>query len=207
MDFLDSRHLTNHDGFVQLFSEDDVYEYYVTAVPRGIIPQHEPAFYLEVKPGGAKKGGGQQHRVKVAWNPAARRYEADPARLEIAQNDYVTWHCERMAGSPPYAVRGKGRKGSFDSAALGPNAVFSHFFLRPGSYVYQVNGAGKFTVEVRDHRDLAADAYAKRASKAPVVQIRKGRPDHDKLDVVAGQTVVWVVEDETDVVISTGSAA
>jgi plastocyanin len=202
MDSIDSRHLTNHDGFLQLFTEDDVFQYHVTAAPRGLTPQHEPAFELEVKPGGSKKGAGTQHRVAVAWDPVNGHYVADPPRLEIAQNDFVMWHCDRMVGTPPYRVSGKGRKGDFDSTALGPNAVFTHFFLQPGSYDYQVNGRGAFGVEVLDHRALPSNDYLKRAAVAPVVQIKKGKPDPARIEVVAGQTVVWAVENERDVVIA-----
>src|SRR5271169_4477836 len=154
MDFLDSRHLTNHDSFVQLFPAADVFEYFVTSVPAAMTPQHEPKFYLEVKPSTAQKGEGRQHVVKVVWDPRAMTYTADPPRLEIAQNDFVTWHCDRMIGSPPYSVRGRGQQGSFSSASLGPHAAFMHFFLEAGRYAYQVNGAGVFIVEVLDHRKM-----------------------------------------------------
>lgn len=206
MDILDSRRLTNQDSFLQLFAEPDVYAYYLTSAPRGLTPQHEPAFELEVKAGGAKKGSGVQHRVKVVWDQASQHYVADPPRLEISQNDFVVWHCERMFGSPPYRVAGKGRNGAFDSTALGPNAVFTHFFLQPGLYAYQVNESGRFTVEVIDHRKFASEVYQKRAAQAPVVHIKKGKPDPDKVEIVAGQTVVWTVEDDERAVIAAAPA-
>ena len=202
MDLLDSRRLTSQDAFVKVFGDADVYRYHVTAAPRGITSQHEPVFELSVRAGPGKRGSGTQHRVKVVWDDCAHHYVADPARLEIAQNDFVLWHCEQMAGSPPYAVRGQGKAGDFDSASLGPHAVFTHFFLQPGSYAYQVGGKGDFRVEVADHRKLDHEAYAARAKTAPVVTIRKGKPDPARVEVVAGQTVVWAVEDDVGVVIS-----
>jgi hypothetical protein len=201
MDILDSRQLTNHDGFVQLFAQDDVYEYHVTSMPRGVAPQHEPAFELEVKTGGKQKGSGAQHQVMVSWDQRGSHYVAKPARLEISQNDFVIWHCERMVGSPPFRVVGKGRKGSFDSASLGPNAVFTHVFLEAGLYTYQVNGVGAFEIDVTDHRKVARDVYLKQAATAPVVLIKGGKPDQDRLEIVAGQTVVWAVENDAGVVI------
>ncbi len=67
------------------------------------------AFYLTVKPGKAKQGSGVQHDVKVHWDGTC--YVPTPDRLEIAVNDYVIWHCERMVGSPPIrrARTGAGR--------------------------------------------------------------------------------------------------
>ena len=202
MDFLDSRHLTNHDGFVQLFPAADVFEYFVTSVPAGMTPQHEPKFHLEVKAGGAKKGEGKQHGVKVVWDAAAMHYVAHPSRLEIAQNDYVAWHCERMVGSPPYSVRGRGQHGSFSSASLGPHAAFIHFFLQAGRYTYQVNGAGAFVVEVLDHRKMDPEVHAKRAAGAPLVKIVRGRPDQSEVEIVAGQNVVWLIDEEQHVTIA-----
>jgi hypothetical protein len=202
MDFLDSRHLTNHDSFVQLFPAADVFEYFVTSVPAAMTPQHEPKFYLEVKPSTAQKGEGRQHVVKVVWDPRAMTYTADPPRLEIAQNDFVTWHCDRMIGSPPYSVRGRGQQGSFSSASLGPHAAFMHFFLEAGRYAYQVNGAGVFIVEVLDHRKMDPEVYAKRAADAPLVQIRRARPDPREVEIVAGQTVVWLIDEEQGITIA-----
>jgi hypothetical protein len=201
MDILDSRYLTSQDSFTQLFGEADTYEYRVTAAPRGLTPKHEPSFRLTVKSGKTKKGAGQQHRVAVIWDAAARHYAVEPRHLEIDQNDFVTWHCERMAGSPPYAVRGTGAHGSFDSAALGPNAVFTHFFVQPGAYQCRVNGGKACAVEVIDHRQVAAETYSKRTQEAHVVQIKKDGPDRGRLEIVAGQTVIWTVENEEDVVI------
>src|SRR5262249_55026178 len=104
-------------------------------------------------------------------------------------------------------VRGKGKTGGFDSAELGPHAVFTHFFLQPGTYAYQINGKGDFRVDVVDHRKMDHATHAKRASSAPVVTIRKGKPDVARLEVVAGQTVVWAVEDDERAVISAKAPA
>jgi hypothetical protein len=202
MDRINSRHLTNHDGFLQLFTAPDLYKYYVTAAPRGVTPAHEPVFELEVRPGGAERGRGTQYRVKVVWDARTHHYRADPPRLAIEQNDFVLWHCEEMVGSPPFGVRGQGRDGAFDSGSLGPHAVFTHFFLRPGCYAYQVNGEGEFQIDVVDHRELAPEHYRERVKAAPVVNIRGGRPDRERIEIAAGQTVVWTVEHDEGVVIA-----
>jgi plastocyanin len=153
-----------------------------------------------VKASKTKQGGGSQHDVKVNWD--GRCYVPTPAELEIAANDYVVWHCERMVGSPPFSVRGKGKKSSFSSSALGPNAAFTHFFLTAGDVIYQVNGKGSYIISVADHRKVEKAEYDRRAADAPVVQIRNGKPTPTKLDIVAGQTVIWTVEDEEGVTIA-----
>jgi plastocyanin len=199
MDFLNSRHLTQQDSFVQMFAEPGSYAYYVTTVPGAMVPQHETPFELTVKPGTANRGDGRQHVVRVVWDTTALRYLAEPKSLEIDQHDHVTWHSERGLGVPPYAVRGHGTSGQFDSATFGPDAAFMHFFLQPGRYVYQINGTGRYLIDVLDHRSLDPDVYARRAAGAPLVSISKGVPRPHQLEIVAGQTVVWLAEEERGV--------
>jgi plastocyanin len=202
MDVFDSRRLTNQDSFGQLFPQPGTYEYFVTAAPGTMRPSHERGFRLSVQGAGVRKGEGSQHLVLVYWDEQARQYTVDQPELEITPNDHVTWHCERMTGSPPFAVRGEGDKSSFNSASLGPHAAFMHFFLTAGTYAYAVNGSGEYFVEVIDHRKLDGEVYSKRAADAPLVMISQGRPDKAHIEIVTGQTVIWMVEEERDVFIS-----
>jgi hypothetical protein len=202
MDIVNSRLLTSQDGFLQLFAEVDEYFYYLTLTPEGIATAHESPFRLTVKPGKGKRGSGVQHEVKVHWDEAGRCYVPRPEALEISAYDYVVWHCERMVGSPPFAVRGKGRTGSFSSSALGPDAAYTHFFLSAGDVKYQVNGHGNYHVNVADHRKIEKAEYARRSNEAPIIHIRKGIAVPEHLQIVAGQTVIWTVEEDSGVTIT-----
>jgi plastocyanin len=202
MDNVNSRKLTSQDGFLQLFASADEFTYHLTSAPEDIRTSHESSFHLTVKPGTKKRGAGTQFDVKVHWDVDGRRYVPTPDNLAISVNDYVLWHCERMEGSPPFAVRGQGRSGSFSSSSLGSNAAFTHFFLTPGEVKYQVSGKGTYLIQVTDHRKVEKPEYAKRTADAPVVTIRRGAVTPTKLDIVAGQTVIWVVEEGADVSIT-----
>jgi|SRR3954452_17696045 plastocyanin len=202
MDTVNSRYLTSQNGFLQLFPSPDEFAYYLTTTPEGITTSHESAFRLTVKAGKARKGNGSQHDVKVNWD--GRCYVPTPAELKIEANDYVMWHCEQMAGSPPFAVRGQGKKSSFSSSALGPNAAFTHFFLTPGEVKYQVNGKGNYTIHVTDHRQVEKSEYDRRTAQLPIIQIQDGKATPAKLDVVAGQSVIWTVENDEGVTIVSG---
>lgn len=202
MDTVNSRLLTSQDGFLQLFSEADEYQYYLSLAPDGMELSHENPFRLIVKPGKAKRGSGTQHDLRVHWDEANRRYVPHSEALEISAHDFVLWHCEHIVGWPPFAVRGKGRKGAFSSSALGPDAAFSHFFLTAGDVRYQVNGRGNYRIQVADHRKVEKDEYTRRAAEAPIINIRKGTPVPEHLQIVAGQTVIWIVEEESGVTIT-----
>jgi hypothetical protein len=201
MDIVNSRLLTSQDGFLQLFAEPDEYLYYLTLTPEGITSAHESSFRLIVKPGKGKRRSGIQHDVKVYWDVAGRRYVPKPESLELSTYDYVIWHCEQMVGSPPFAVRGKGGKGSFSSSALGPDAAYTHFFLSAGDVKYQVNGQGNYQISVIDHRKVEKAEYTKRSGEAPIIHIRKGKAAPELLQIVAGQTVIWTVEEDSGVTI------
>ncbi|MFO1108498.1 MAG: hypothetical protein U1E61_04890 [Bradyrhizobium sp.] len=198
MDILNSRHLTSQDSYLQLFSSAGEYLYYLTATPEGIKSAHESAFHLTVKPGKTKQGSGTQHDVKVNWD--GNCYVPKPDRLEISVNDYVVWHCERMAGSPPFAVRGQSEGDSFSSSSMSATSAYTHFFLTPGEVKYQVSGKGSYLVRVADHRKVKD--YERRAADAPVVTIRRGEASPRELDIVAGQTVIWAVEEGSEVSIA-----
>jgi hypothetical protein len=198
MDIVNSRQLTSQDGFLQLFSHAGEYRYTLTVTPEGIRTAHESEFHLTVKSGKTKQGGGTQHDVKVHWD--GKCYVPTPGRLEISVNDYVIWHCERMAGSPPFAVRGQGEGGSFSSSSMSATCAYTHYFLTPGDVKYQVSGKGSYTIRVADHRKVKD--YAKRAADAPVVIVRGSEASPRDLDIVAGQTVIWAVEEGSGISIA-----
>ncbi len=202
MDTVNSRLLTSQDGFLQVFAEPGEYLYKLTLMPEGTASAHERSYRLIVKPGKGKRGSGRQHDVKVYWDEDTRCYVPKPESLEISTFDHVVWHCERMVGTPPFAVRGNAGKASFSSSALGPDAVYTHFFLSAGDVKYQVNGQGNYHVQVADHRKVGKAEYAKRAAEAPIVQIRKGKAVPDKLQIIAGQTVIWTVEEDSGIAIA-----
>jgi hypothetical protein len=213
MERFDSRHLTDQDSFCQFFERADEYIYLLSQLPPGINAENALRFSLKVRPGGASKGAGKQHDVKVYWDADRRCYRADPDGLEIKTNDYVMWHSERVREIAPYAVHGVGKSGSFTSSSLGPNAGFSDLFLAAGSYDYEVSGRGPYSISVLDHRIMAPDEYKHRASTAPLILIRNGVPilseknvpKGGSVEIVAGQTVVWLAEDDREIVISSVS--
>jgi plastocyanin len=205
MDFLNSRHLTDKDGFAQLFTVADEYIYHLTTAPQGVKSLGEPDFTIIVLAAVTPRGAGKQHDVAVAWDAGRRGYDANPAKLEISQNDFVLWHCDRSSGLPPFAVRGEGSHGSFASDAMGPTAGFTHVFISPGNYSYTIQGKGSHSVAVSDHRRVTQEVRQEQWRKVPEVIIRGGEATPARVEIISGQTVLWSVESDHGITIETAT--
>ena len=197
MDFLNSQHLTPQDGYLHVFRRPGRYEYSILQLIPGFEGSEPDAkSVIEVTDGASQPGDGVQHDVVVRWAPADHRFVVEPAELKVATNDFVLWRVEQSApGSPPYSVRGQSRGDDvFDSRALGQHDVFTHMFMSAGEYRYSVNGQGQGRISVRDHRTVPPELADKAAEDAPLVRIVSSKPDPAELELIAGQTVVWFVD-------------
>lgn len=206
MDFLNSQHLTYQDGYLHVFREPGDYEYRILFLPPGFEESETGSTYvIHVSEDGSSAGKGKQQDVVVRWDANLHRYQPDPESVKVGMNDFVLWRVETSTPTaPPFSIRGESRSGAvFDSRALRQHDVFTHLFMLPGEYRYLVNEKVEGVVTVRDHRGLSYESQAEQASKAPLVHITGGRVNPDALEVVAGQTVVWFVEEGERVTIAT----
>ncbi len=198
MDFLNSQQLTYQDGYLHVFREPGDYEYRILFLPPGFEgSETERRYVIQVRDNGSSAGKGKQQDVVLRWDANLHSYQPDPERVTISRHDFVLWRVETSTPTaPPYSIRGESSSGvEFDSRALRKHDVFTHMFMLPGEYRYLVNGRAEGVVTVRDHRSLSSESYMEQASKAPLVHIADGRPNPHSLEIVAGQTVLWFLEE------------
>jgi len=196
MDFLNSQHLTAQDGYLHVFRQPGVYRYGIGRIDTEFdATGGEADFVIEVTEGASQPGDGVQYEVVVRWDAATRQLIPEPARLSLATNDFVLWRVEGATpGFPPYRVRGLGPdQRAFDSRSLGQHDVFTHLFMTPGEYRYSVLGKGQGSVSVRDHRQVPPEVAERLAAEAPLVSITGLQPDPPRVEIITGQTVIWLV--------------
>lgn len=206
MDFLNSQQLTYQDGYMHVFREPGDYEYRILFLPPGFEgSETERTYAIHVSENGSSAGKGKQQDVVLRWDGILHQYQPDPESVTVSVHDFVLWRVETSTpAAPPYSIRGESSsKGGFDSRALRQHDVFTHLFMLPGEYRYMVNGRVEGVVTVRDHRTLSNKSHTEHASKAPLVHIVDGRPNPNALEIFAGQTVVWFVEEGEHVTIAT----
>jgi plastocyanin len=205
MELFNSQLLTHANGYLHVFRKPGTYEYRIhLLLPEFEAGEGHSRYLIEVGEAG-KSGKGRQHSVRLFWDAERRSYSAEPEKLSIAANDYVMWHNEsNLPGIPPFSVRGQTQAGEvFDSRQMSLHDVFTHLFMSPGEYPYQISGKAGGMVSVRDHRQLEVAAYEKQLGSAALVRIKSGKPTPKEVEIYAGQTVVWVVETGENVVIQT----
>jgi plastocyanin len=205
MELLNSQLLTHANGYLHVFRKPGAYEYRIHLLLHEFeAGEGRSRFMIEVGEAG-KTGKGAQHNVRLFWDNERRSYHAEPEKLSIAANDYVMWHNEsNLPGVPPFSLRGQAKGGElFDSRQMGLHDVFTHLFMSPGEYPYQVCGKAGGVVIVHDHRQLEVTAYDKQLGSAALVRINSGKPTPKHVEIYAGQTVVWAVETGENVVIQT----
>ena len=205
MDFLNSQQLTYQDGYLHVFRTPGVYEYRLLFLPPSYEnSERDNRYTINVVENGGEAGKGSQHDVVLHWNASQHTYLPDPESVTVHVNDYVLWHVETdTPAAPPYGIRGESTTGMvFDSRGMGRHDVFTHMFMLPGEYHYRVNNQSEGSVLVQDHKDLSYEVHAERASKAPLVHIARGSLNPRSIEIVAGQTVIWFVEEGEQVTIT-----
>ena len=194
MDFLNSRHLTSHNGYVHPFREAGVFQY---AAMVGTHRESTESGQITVEPGGAGEGEGEQHDIVLHWEAAAGRFlpnEFERSKT-IKQNDFVVFQFEAAGfGQPPcFILVQQGGRTVGDSRSLRKHDAFTHFFLEPGDYTYTL-GRASYRVSVADHRDAAAGDEHARAGQPVLIMVNGEDVDVRHVRIVAGQTVIWAIE-------------
>jgi hypothetical protein len=205
MDFVNSQHLTYQDGFLHVFSKPGAYTYRYLILPVGFEEKRSDSNYtIEVTDNGRPWGKGSQHDIVMRWDEKDHTYHAEPADLAIGVNDYVLWRVETQAAAiPSYSIVCESKDGVvFDSRALDMHDVFTHLFMTPGRYQISINYQAAGCIDVRDHRDIEIEAYDRQLRNAVFIRVLGGKIDPGKVDIVAGQTVIWFVEEGNKVTIS-----
>ena len=206
MDFLDSRHLTTHDGYIHPFRDAGTFNYSALISELSETPE---AGLIVVEAGGGSEGEGQQHDIVLHWDAAAGRFlpRDEDRRKTIKQNDFVVFQFDAaVPGQPPcfvliqHELRTVG-----DSRKLQKHDAYTHFFLQAGDYAYSV-GRASYRLSVTDHRKFSAEEQTKRAQEPLVVMVNGSDLSVKHAKIVAGQTVIWAVESGSDVsiVVTTG---
>ncbi len=194
MDFLNSRHLTSHNGYVHPFREAGTFQYAALVSEHGERAVHGE---IVVETGSTAVGEGEQHDVMLHWDAARRGFvpaEADRCKT-IRQNDFVVFQFDAAVfGQPPCFIRVQqdGRTVG-DSRTLRQHDAFTHFFLEPGDYAYSL-GRANYRLSVADHRDFPAEEQHKRAEQPLVIMVNGNETRTAHAKIVAGQTVIWAVE-------------
>ena len=197
MDTLDSRGLRSIDCFAQMFSKAGRASYRLTTTAGSCLPiEEEGAFRIEIKRRPAADHESSQHDVAVRLE--GLQLVAEPRNLEIVAGDTVLWNAPD-AKVPGFAVQGVGPEGSFDSSAMTRNAVYTHAFGTPGEYQWvDANGghvSGVVYVRSLDPQDPGeCRKWLASLAEGSLILIREDRADHERIEILTGQTVFWAVE-------------
>jgi plastocyanin len=192
---LDSRFLAYTDCYGQQFSTPGVVHYRLRLGGFRFNSDDEDLFEIDVT--GKSGAEARQHHVRVTLRDG--RFVADPARLEIATGDNVTWSGD--SPGPGYVVEGDGSPSRFTSAELGNKSVYIHPFGLPGVYPwvdsYGSKVGGEIEVEdVRPTSQAEIDRWLKSLEQGHLVHIKGNRVNPARLKVPVGASVCWAVEGE-----------
>jgi plastocyanin len=182
--------------FGQKFSTAGNVTYRLGPMPSltALIP-NQPEFIIEVMPAKAPPAS-TQHHVTVRLDGG--RHVADPAQLQIAEGDVVTWAAPD-ATTPPFTVDGTGPSGPFSSAAMRHEAIYTHVFTAPGDY-HWVDAHGSSLAGDIHVNPVAGDTEQDR--QAWLDSLRQGTLIHIQgtdfspasVQLTVGMTVFWAVE-------------
>jgi hypothetical protein len=199
MDFLNSKHLTSHDGYLHPFREAGSFTY---AALVSDANEWEKAGIIIVSGEGNPEGEGEQHDVVLRWSVERRQYvprEAD-LRKAIKPNDFVMFQFdEAVLGQPPcFILLQDDQRTVADSRRLQRHEAFTHFFLTAGDYAYRV-GRREYRLRVEDHRRFSTEEAEKRAQELLVLTVNGDDLSEHRGEIVAGHSVIWFVESGEDV--------
>jgi plastocyanin len=197
MNNLDSRLLRYTDAFVKRFARPGRVAYRLALGGATLLPVEKDGFTIDVgRRRGSDEGRGEQHNVVVRRK--GRNLVADPSHLEIAVGDMVLWQAPD-ADTPGFAVYGQQKNERFDSTALTSEMVYSHAFGLPGDYRWvDAHGSGVSGVihvrSLKETRGEGAERWQKALRNGTTVQIRGDEVKPQKVEILVGQTVFWIVE-------------
>lgn len=191
---LDSRILGYTDCFGQRFTAVGTHPYRLRIGGGFSVPSEDGQDY-KIQVAGKKAGEQRQHHVKVSIRDG--RLLAEPARLEIAPGDIVTWGAE--SGVPGYVVEGGSGQFRFSSAELAHESVYFHSFGQPGTYRWIDSRRGKLggEVEVRDVRpanQAEFDDWLKQLEQGSLVHVKTDQVSPTRVKLPVGGTVCWTIE-------------
>lgn len=204
MDNLDSRLLRYTDTFVKRFSEPGHVEYRFGLGGPIAISQDRKPFTIDVKPPKQNKEKNKQHNLVVRREGG--RLIANPMNLEIVVGDMVLWHTPDSQ-IPGFAIQGRMKGKTFESATLRDEMIFSHAFGLPGEYHwvdgYGGNLSGVIYVEmVQGTSDKASLRWQKALREGTLIHIRGTSVEPKEVKILVGQTVFWVVEESDGICIA-----
>ncbi len=194
MDFLNSQHLTAQDGFAHPFRHPGEFTFSALAshAERG-----EAAGMIIVSGEGAPGGKGKQFDVLLRWDAQTRRFvsQVPDAKLELRPNDFVMFQFETaVPGQPPCTICVRQEdKVECDSRVMRTHDAFIHFFVQPGEYAYRL-GDKRYRISVADHRAMPESERQRRAGQPLVIIVNGHSATVPHGRVVAGQSVVWAIE-------------
>lgn len=196
MSDLDSRALRQINMFGQKFSTAGNVTYRLGPMPSlsALIPNN-PEFIIEVTPAKAPQASTQHH---VAVRLDGGRHVAEPPQLQIAEGDVVTWAAPD-ATTPPFTVEGTAPAGSFSSAAMRHEAIYTHVFTAPGDYRWvDANGsslAGDIHVNpVAGDTEQDRRAWLESLRQGTLIHIQGTDASPASVQLTVGMTVFWAVE-------------
>ena len=194
---LDSRLLGYPDCYGQKFAAPGLYRYRLHLGGGFDLPSEGGESY-EIQVDGKSGAEGKQHHVTVSRRQ--ERLVAEPARLEIAPGDFVTWSID--GPGPGFVVQGGGSDFRFSSAELGHESFYIHAFGLPGVYrwtdAYGSRLSGEIEVEeVRPSSQADVDRWLKALEQGNLVHIKKGEATPAHVKVAVGGSVCWAVEGES----------
>jgi hypothetical protein len=194
MDFLNSRHLTAQDGYVHPFRQPGEFAY--SALLSELRGATESGIII-VGGEGVPEGTGTQYDIAFHWDPATRRFmprESD-TKLTIQPNDFVMFQFDAaVPGQPPCFILVHGKESvEGDSRRLKTHDAFTHFFLSPGEYAYRL-GETTYRVSVTDHRSMSEQQHQRQTEEPLVIVVNGNEVSVPHARIVAGQSVIWAVE-------------
>jgi hypothetical protein len=194
MDALNSRRLTAQDGFAHPFQKAGEFTFSALAshADRG-----ETTGIIIVSGEGAPDGRGKQFDVLLRWDAAALCFVAatPETRLELRPNDFVMFQFgTALPGQPSCAISVRQQdRVECDSRAMRTHDAFIHFFMQPGEYAYTL-GDRRYRISVADHRTMPESEHQRQAAQPVVILVNGHNASVPHAHVVAGQSVVWAME-------------
>jgi plastocyanin len=192
------------DRFGQGFSSPGLFKY---GFGYPMLSQLKPAelqFTIDVKDARDRSREGRQHNVRVYQKGG--QMMADPTNVCLEVNDVVLWYADDPA-TPGFSVSGYSETASFNSAALTHEALYIHPFVDAGAFdwgdenKHGVSGRVIVTMPpVTTPREI--EAYQAHLAQPVLVLITGSSVEPAQVEVVVGQSVVFVVEEASGITIT-----
>lgn len=203
---LDSRRLTYLNCFAQRFSKPGSYRYRIASSGTSRLDR-DKSFTIEVKDGNARDKATQ---LDVRVRLEGRELVADPPDLSIGVGDLVLWAADdsTIVG---YAIEGEGRGFTFSNAKLASETVYTHAFGQAGTYRWRDAYGSKAggIIEVVSPTELGRDrdngAWLAALGKPIVITVKGEAAAPQRLEIVTGQTVAWVIEQANGMTVTDSS--